>query len=224
MTETVAAGDMQGDVQTLLLDLALEGGIGFVGAGGNSTGAKSDYYLCLRHSAFSCFDVSLQDLLHLGPCELAIDRAIDHDHGGQAAAAEAGDLFQREETIFAGFAVLDFQHVGHGLGDAFRSLDVTGGAVADADHVLAHWLQTELGVERGHAVDLPLGAVGLAGQIPQRFLRQVAIMALDVLKQRDSLVCFRTVARNHFIDHREVNRGVCNFAHGICLPPYLAVR
>ena len=86
--------------------------------------------------------------------EPAVGDAVDLDHRGQRAAAQAGDLLDREQALGVGVVALgDAQVALQGVLDQLRALHVAGRAVADADDVLADRVVAELGVEGGDALD-----------------------------------------------------------------------
>ena len=123
----------------------------------------------------------------------------------QGAATDAehlldGVLSGRVGIVIAGDPEIIAQHVV----DAFGALDVTGGAVADADQLPPHGVVPELRVERGNAGDLRQGHVALLRNPAQRLPRQVAVMTLQDLQDGQDPVWITPQTVERLIDKGQV--------------------
>ena len=84
--------------------------------------------------------------------EVAVGHVVDLDDRGQRAAAEAGDLLDREQSLGIGIvAAADAEVTFQGVLHQFRAFHMAGRAVADADDVLADRPVAELCVKCGNA-------------------------------------------------------------------------
>jgi len=97
------------------------------------------------------------------------------------------------------------------VADGLGALDVAGGPVADADHVLPHRLVAELGVERRDARHGGRRDVADLAQAAQRGLGQVAVVLLDRLEQRNHVLAALADATHRFVHECQVQ-----LRHGQC--------
>ena len=100
----------------------------------------------------SCREKGLDHFAGAVPVEVAVGHVVDLDHRGQRAAAEAGDLLDREQALGIGIAAAgDAEVAFQGVLHQFRAFHVASRAVADADDVLADRPVAELCVKRGNS-------------------------------------------------------------------------
>ena len=93
--------------------------------------------------------------------DVSVGDAVDLDHRGQRAAAQAGDLFDRKQPPGVGiFAADDPQLPLQGVLDRAGPFHVAGRAMADADDVASDWAVAKLRVEGRHAGDHRRGDLG----------------------------------------------------------------
>ena len=117
---------------------------------------------------FDAFGGDFQDPSDGVGAEPAVRVAIGHHHRRQRAAADATDALDREFAGGIGFLVGGHvEMTAEGFLDPLRTLDVAGGAVADAHDMLAGRLMAELLEERGDTGQCggrDAGGVGDVGQ------------------------------------------------------------
>lgn len=137
--------------------------------------------------------------------EPPIGDAVDLHHGGQRAAAQAGHLLDREESL--GVRVVargDFQAALECVLDQLRAFDVTGCAVADIDDMAADRAMPELGIKRRHAHNRRRRDIGQLANPLDRLGRHVAIVRLDRLQDRDHDLAAAAQPLDGLIDKGEI--------------------
>ena len=92
------------------------------------------------------------------------------------------------------------------LGRQLSTLDVTGSAVTNADHMLTGWPVAELRVEGSNAGHLRRSDVGDLAHAAQCLFGQVAVLLLYGLKDRDKCLGGMPHCRDHFVHPRQINR------------------
>ena len=173
-----AAGFADGDAAGLLAD-GFEYG---ASSGGQTAGGGPDFNafdVCHGGSAFRF--VLVEDLRQALAVELAVDASVDGEDGGEGAAAEAGHGLNGEKAVFGGLAVVDAEFGGDPGADLRGALDVAGGAVADAELVLAGFGAFELGVEREDAFDFRGRDAEVFRRRQDAVVRDVPFAGLDEL-------------------------------------------
>ena len=113
-------------------------------------------------------------------------------------------MLEREQAVLGGLAVLDAQLVGDGGRDELGAVDVAGRALAEHDEVLAHRLEPELRVERGHAHDGGDGRARALGDVLHDVHGQVAVGLLRLLQDGDEAAWHVGVGIEHWLDERQV--------------------
>ena len=98
---------------------------------------------------------------------------VDHHNRGEAAGTEAGHSLDGEGAVGRGFAGLDTEMGAHGFKDGFCAANVAGGALTDADDVLAAGGQVELGIEGDDAENFGNGDIEFGSDGFKNFLRQI---------------------------------------------------
>ena len=144
---------------------------------------------------------------HLGDAvrgETAVGDAVDLDHRGQRAAAEAGHLLDREQPFGSVSPPGDPEVPLQGVLDQLGALHVAGRAVADADDVLADRLVAELRVEGGHALDRRRRDLGQPAHPLQGLAGQIAIVRLDRLEDRDHRLGATSQPLDGLVDELEI--------------------
>ena len=129
----------------------------------------------------------VEDFRHSGGRHVAVGNLVDLHYGGQRAATQAGHFFQRKQAL--GIGVLPIsrypQVILQGILDQFGALHVASRAMADADDMLPDRMMAKLRVEGGDPGDRRGGDLGqLADPLHCRH-RQVAIVLLDRLEDRN---------------------------------------
>ncbi len=111
---------------------------------------------------------------------------LDPHHRGERAAAEAGDALDGEAPLGIGVRAFgNAQVAAQGVLDPFGAAHVAGRAVAHMDDVLAARLMPEHVVEGRDPANRRRRDLRGRADAPQRLLRQVAVMVLQGLKDRD---------------------------------------
>jgi len=139
-------------------------------APGNAAGAQADADLAfgtaLRRpgpgrslppggAPFLPFQEVLDDPVRLVGLDVPVGDLVDLHNRGERAAAQAGDLLEREQLAGVGvFFIGDVQKASEGVAHERGALDVAGRAVADANQMPAHRPPAELVVEARYSVDL----------------------------------------------------------------------
>ena len=137
--------------------------------------------------------------------EVAVGHIVDLDHRGQRAAAQAGDLLDREQPLGIGIvAAADAQVAFQGVLHQFRALHVAGRAVADADDVLADRPVAELCVKCGNARDRRRRDLGQPADSLHGLAGQVAKMRLDGLQNGDHGLGAPSQTFDGFIDELQI--------------------
>ena len=111
---------------------------------------------------------------------------VDHHGGGQTAGTQAGDGLNGEQHIVGGVLFLaQAQFLPQGFQNRGGVADVTGGAVADLDDVLALGFKGEVFVEGGDGVGFGFGDTDFLCHVAQKLGGQVAVFRLNVLHNGD---------------------------------------
>ena len=112
--------------------------------------------------------------------------AVHHQHGREAAAAQAGHFIECElaRGVRVG-AFGDRQVAPQFFGDLARSRHVASGPMADAHDMFADRRAAEPRIERRHARDFGGSDFGEFAEAAQSFVGQIAIVGLNSLQQRD---------------------------------------
>ena len=107
-----------------------------------------------------------------------------------AAAAEAGNSFQRKESVFARFARIYAQLLIYPGVDKRRTFEVTRSTVADGDLEFAGFDPLELGVKADNALDISFRAAEIFGGGTDGIIGNITVCGLDRLKSFDKISRF----------------------------------
>ena len=137
-------------------------------------------------------------------------RLVDFDHRRERATAEAGDRLHGEFAPGVGVvAFRDVQVPPQRVLHARRAGDMAGRAPADAHHRFAHRLVPEHVVERGDTFEGRGRDLRRLANTFEGLLRQVAVMILHGLENRDQRLGAAPDAR-----HRLINKWKIKIGHG----------
>ena len=115
-----------------------------------------------------------------------MDLAVDRHDRGQAARAETCNRLQREDAVVRRLALTGQAEVlAYSVIDRLGFPNMTCRAVADLDDVLALGFQREILEESRHAVHLGDRNAKLARDQLQIALAEIAVLRLNILKNRD---------------------------------------
>ena len=115
-----------------------------------------------------------------------MDLAVDRHDRGQAARAETCNRLQREDAVVRCLVLAGQTQMGQdGVIDRLGFPDMTCRTVADLDDVLALGFQREILEESRHAVHLGDRNAKLARDQLQIALAEIAVLRLNILKNRD---------------------------------------
>lgn len=145
-----------------------------------------------------------------------MDLAVDRHDRGQAARAETCNRLQREDAVVRRLALTSQAEVfTHSVIDRLGFPNMTCRAVADLDDVLALGFQREILEESRHAVQLGDHNAKLARDQPQIALAEIAVLRLNILKNRDQ----RGLAATMLVDDLH-DLCALRFVH-LLFPPYI---
>jgi hypothetical protein len=122
--------------------------------------------------------------------------AVEHD-GGEGATADAGHAIERELAVGRGGAGLDAEAPAGLVEEDRGTLQVAGGAAADADGVASRRLEAEQVEEGGDAPDARGRDAGFAGDPAERAGGEVPLGALLALERGDQPAGFAGVRSEH---------------------------
>ena len=153
-----AGAHVHGDLRLLTALAQLDVGLGLVGQRFELLGGAGDLLGHVRRSSLSAtasqagqrnaVDTSARfratgssaycaDLVHTLGLDAVVHVVVDHDHGREAAGAEAAADLERELPVVGGAADVDAELLLEGVQHGDAAAHVAGRAQADADEVLA---------------------------------------------------------------------------------------
>lgn len=145
-----------------------------------------------------------------------MDLAVDRHDRGQAARAETCNRLQREDAVVRRLALTGQAEVlAYSVIDRLRFPNMTCRAVADLGDVLARGFQREILEESRHAVHLGDRNAKLARDQLQIALAEIAVLRLNILKNRDQ----RGLAATMLVDDLH-DLCALRFVH-LLFPPYI---
>jgi len=147
----------------------------------------------------------LQDVA--GSCggQLAGRVAVDHENRRQATATQASHFIEGEPALGIGVGpVGDRQIAAQFVCDLPCAGDVTGGAMADAHHVLTNGRAPEPGIKRRCARDLGGRDFREFAYAEESFIGQIAVVGLDGLEEQDRRLSPAAEPRNRLVHKGEV--------------------
>ena len=145
-----------------------------------------------------------------------MDLAVDRHDRGQAARAETCNRLQREDAVVRRLALTSQAEVfPHSVIDRLGFPNMTCRAVADLDDVLALGFQREILEESRHAVHLGDHNAKLARDQLQIALAEIAVLCLNILRNRDQ----RGLAATMLVDDLH-DLCALRFVH-LLFPPYI---
>ena len=145
-----------------------------------------------------------------------MDLAVDRHDRGQAARAETCNRLQREDAVVRCLVLASQTEVfPHSVIDRLGFPNMTCRAVADLDDVLALGFQREILEESRHAVHLGDRNAKLARDQLQIALAEIAVLRLNILKNRDQ----RGLAATMLVDDLH-DLCALRFVH-LLFPPYI---
>ena len=117
-----------------------------------------------------------------------MDLAVDGQHRGQAAGAQAGHGLQGEQAVGIGLALAGEVHiVVDGVINGLGLADMAGGTVTHPDDVLALGLQGKILIKCRYAVDLGRADAQAVGDEGHVLLAEVVEGRLRILQYGDQL-------------------------------------
>ena len=117
--------------------------------------------------------------------EMPVGRVVNHYHRRKRATAQTRDALNGEFAVRAGVIAGGNEQLAlDGVLNVLRCLDVAGGAVTDANPVLAGRLETELVIERADTDEVRKADAGHLAGAPQYRLRQIPVLLLNALQDR----------------------------------------
>ena len=145
-----------------------------------------------------------------------MDLAVDRHDRGQAARAETCNRLQREDAVVRCLVLASQTEVfPHSVIDRLGFPNMICRAVADLDDVLALGFQREILEESCHAVHLGDRNARLARDQLQIALAEIAVLRLNILKNRDQ----RGLAATMLVDDLH-DRCALRFVHLLFPPLY----
>jgi len=126
--------------------------------------------------------------------------AVHDDNGTDGATAQAGHGLQGELLIFGGLTGFDFQPPFKFIEDPGASPNMAGGALTNRADMLSPGSQAESAVERGYGHHICKRDIQRFGDESQALLREVPILALDILEDGNQALLLTLVLIDKGLD------------------------
>ena len=242
--ETEATNDVDGHLvlQAILCNQLLKLGLDIHGVGGDTTGTAAEQNSTLavtavhfggqRIGATTNLLIEFSKILHLLALlsqilihntldcihsHLGVDLAVNGNSRSNTASADAAQCIDGKQTVSGSLTGLYTQDLGEFVDDLLSALNITSGAQAAADDVLALRLQRKEGIEGDNTVDLSNRDTGLLGNDLLDLQRNVAVLVLDITEDHHQRSLFTDVTIADLIDL--LDTGLIDMCH--CLPPFI---